>query len=132
MLLQRAKEEVVLTKNEMINYIQFLADKRLSLKESTHFEEEDKTFAKGKTVMAQSEIERLNLQIPLSLNIFSLTCNNDFSNFTSETLPDSRINFEFETSDEETENYTTELETSDSDETETPFSDSSDNEDTTF
>jgi hypothetical protein len=132
MLLQRAKEEVVLTKNEMINYIQFLADKRLSLKESTHSEEEDKTFAKGKTVMAQSEIERLNLQIPLSLNIFSLTCNNDFSNFTSETLPDSRINFEFETSDEETENYTTELETSDSEETETPFSDSSDNEDTTF
>jgi hypothetical protein len=44
MLLQRAKEEVVLTKNEMINYIQLLADKRLSLKESTHSEEEDKKF----------------------------------------------------------------------------------------
>jgi hypothetical protein len=100
------------------------------LNESTRSGEEDKKFTNGKTVMAQSEIERLNLQIPLSLNILSLTCNNDFSNLTSKTLPDLKINFEFETSDEETENYTTELETSDSEETETPFSDSSDNEDT--
>ena len=60
MLLQRAKEEVVLTKNEMINYIQFLADKRLSLKESTHSEEEDKT---------TGNIAKYNLLIKLKVKV---------------------------------------------------------------
>ncbi|KAK4013666.1 hypothetical protein OUZ56_026218 [Daphnia magna] len=60
MLLQRAKEEVELTKIEMINYIRFLTDKRSSLKQLTHSEEVDEIFCKGKAVMAHSEIERLN------------------------------------------------------------------------
>ncbi|KZS14293.1 Uncharacterized protein APZ42_020390 [Daphnia magna] len=72
MLLQRVKEEVELTKIEMINCIRFLTDKRSSLKQLTHSEEADETFCKGKAVMAHSEIERLNLQLQLSLKIFNL------------------------------------------------------------
>ncbi|KAK4017282.1 hypothetical protein OUZ56_032229 [Daphnia magna] len=125
MLLQRAKEEVELTKIEMINYIRFLTDKRSSLKQLTHSEEADETFCKGKAVMAHSEIERLNLQIQLSLKIFNLNCNNDFSNFVRETNSNSGTEFEFETSDEETDNSYTKFEFSDK-ETETHSSDSDD------
>ena len=121
MLLQRAKEEVLLTKNEMINYIRFLADKRSSLRQSKHSEEEDEAFAKGKKAMAHSEIEQLHSEI-LSLKIFHLNCKNNFSDFTHETDSNYDTEFEFETSDEETENSTTELESS-SDETETLSSD---------
>ncbi|XP_045023333.1 uncharacterized protein LOC116936194 [Daphnia magna] len=125
MLLQRAKEEVELTKIEMINYIRFLTDKRSSLKQLTHSEEADETFCKGKAVMAHSEIERLNLQIQLSLKIFNLNCNNDFSNFVRETNSNSGTEFEFETCDEETDNSYTKFEFSD-EETETHSSDSDD------
>lgn len=125
MLLQRAKEEVELTKIEMINYIRFLTDKRSSLKQSTHSEEADGTFCKGKAVMAHSEIERLNLQIQLSLKIFNLNCNNDFSNFVRETYSNSNTEFEFETSDEENDNSYTKFEFSD-EETETHSSYSDD------
>ncbi|KAK4028639.1 hypothetical protein OUZ56_021643 [Daphnia magna] len=125
MLLQRSKEEVELTKIEMINYIRFLTDKRSSLKQLTHSEEADETFCKGKAVMAHSEIERLNLQIQLSLKIFNLNCNNDFSNFVRETNSNSGTEFEFETSDEETDNSYTKFEFSD-EETETHSSDSDD------
>ena len=55
MLLQRANEEVILTKNEMINYVRFQTEKRSSLKQSTHSEEEDKAFGKGKKAMAHSK-----------------------------------------------------------------------------
>jgi hypothetical protein len=125
MLLQRAKEEVELTKIEMINYIRFLTDKRSSLKQLTHSEEADETFCKGKAVMANSEIERLNLQIQLSLKIFNLNCNNDFSNFVRENNSNSGTEFEFEISDEETDNSYTKFEFSD-EETETHSSDSDD------
>ncbi|KZS21862.1 Uncharacterized protein APZ42_011130 [Daphnia magna] len=89
MLLQRVKEEVELTMIEMINYIRFLADKRTSLKQLTHSEEADESFCKGKAVIAHSEIERLNLQIQLSLKIFNLNCHNNFSNFVRETYSNS-------------------------------------------
>jgi hypothetical protein len=112
MLLQRANEEVILTKNEMINYVRFLTEKRSSLKQSTHSEEVDKAFGKGKKAMAHSEIKQINSQIQLSLKLFNLNCNNDFSNFTRETDSNYDTELEFETSDEDTENSTTELDSS--------------------
>ena len=122
MLLQRANEEVILTKNEMINYVRFLTEKRSSLKQPAHSEEEDEAFGKGKKAMAHSEIERINSQIQLSLKIFNLNCNNDFSNFTHVTDSNYDTEYEFESSEEETENSTTELYSS-SEEQETLSSD---------
>jgi hypothetical protein len=48
MLLQKANEEVILTKNEMINYVRFLTEKSSSLKQPAHSKEEEKAFEKGK------------------------------------------------------------------------------------
>ncbi|KAI9550736.1 hypothetical protein GHT06_006130 [Daphnia sinensis] len=88
MLLQRAKEEVEQTKIEM-NRIRFLTVKRSSLKQSTPSEEADEIFCKGKAVMAYSEIERLSLQIQISLKMFNFNCSNEFLNFVSETYSNS-------------------------------------------
>jgi hypothetical protein len=42
MLLQGANEEVILTKNKMINYVRFLTEKRSSLKQPAYSKEEEK------------------------------------------------------------------------------------------
>ena len=68
------------------------------------------------------KIERINSQIQLSLKIFNLNCNNDLSNFTHVTDSNHDTEYEFETSEEETENSTTELYSS-SEEQETLSSD---------
>jgi hypothetical protein len=93
----------------MINYVRFLTEKRSSLKQPAHSKEEEKAFGKGKKAMAHSEIERINSQIQLSLEIFNFNCNDAFSNFTRVTDSNYDTELEFETSEEETENSTTEL-----------------------
>ena len=64
MLLKRAREEILLTKKEMPNYLHFLVSKRSSLLQfiQQNVHEEDK-FAKGKKVLSAAEIQRLYLKI---------------------------------------------------------------------
>jgi hypothetical protein len=49
--LKRAREEITLSKNEMINFMLFLVDKRSSLQQPKHTGEDQEKFAKGKSVM---------------------------------------------------------------------------------
>lgn len=79
------------------------------MKQPAHSKEEEKAFGKGKKTIAYSEIERINSQIQLSLEIFNFNCNDEFSNFTRVTDSNYDTELEFETSEEETENSTTEL-----------------------
>lgn len=128
MLLKRAKEEVTLSKNEMINYMRFLVDKRSSLQQPKHTGEDEEKFAKGKSVMTVSEVQHLNLKIQMALKTFNLKCNQDFSDFVCETQTnDSEPEFQFDTSDEDKYDSLSESEYSD-EETESPSTYSEDDE----
>ncbi|KAI9549854.1 hypothetical protein GHT06_007315 [Daphnia sinensis] len=129
MLLKRAREEITLSKNEMINYMRFLIDKRSSLQQpSQKHTGEDEKFAKGKSVMKVSEVHHLNLKIQMALTTFNLKCNQDFSDFVCETQTNhSEPEFEFDTSDEENYDSLSESEYSD-EETESSSSYSEDDE----
>lgn len=111
MLLKRAREEIILTKNEMMNYIRFLLDKRSSLQKTQNYEERDK-FAKGKSVMVVSEIQRLDTQIQLALQEFNLNCNEDFTKFTSEDQ-ENNVEEDFDASEDKSDDSTTQSEYSD-------------------
>ena len=114
MLLKRAREEITLSKKEMINYMRFLVDKRSSLQQSKHTGEDEEKFAKGKSVMAVSEVHHLNLKIQMALKIFNLKCNQDFSDFVCETQTnDYEPEFQFDTSDEDNYDSLSESEYSD-------------------
>ena len=104
MLLKRAREEIILTKNEMMNYIRFLLDKRSSLQKTQNYEERDK-FAKGKSVMVVSEIQRLDTQIQLALQEFNLNCNEDFTKFTSEDQ-ENNVEEDFDASEDKSDDST--------------------------
>ena len=106
--LNRAKEEIKITKKEMITFVEFLVKKRTVLEKYGHFK--DDRFSKGKKVMACSEIQRITLQIARSLEMFHLNCLNDFSNYIEE--PESYTEFEFDSNDEETKTSSTDLESS--------------------
>ncbi|KAK4028155.1 hypothetical protein OUZ56_017415 [Daphnia magna] len=129
MLLKRAREEITLSKNEMINYMRFLIDKRSSLQQpSQKHTGEDEKFAKGKSVMKVSEVHHLNLKIQMALTTFNLKCNQDFSDFVCETQTNhSEPEFEFDTSDEDNYDSLSESEYSD-EETESSSSYSEDDE----
>ena len=123
MLLKRAREEVTLSKNEMINYMRFLVDKRSSLQQPKHTGEDEEKFAKGKSVMAVSEVHHLNLKIQMALKKFNLNFNQDFSDFVCETKTnDSEPKFQFDTSDEDNYDSLSESEYSD-EETESDLED---------
>ena len=123
MLLKRAREEVTLSKNEMINYMRFLVDKRSSLQQPKHTREDEEKFAKGKSVMAVSEVHHLNLKIQMALKTFNLKCYQDFSDFVCETQTnDSKPEFQFDTSDEDNYDSLSESEYSD-EETESDLED---------
>ena len=111
MLLKRAREEIILTKNEMMNYIRFLLDKRSSLQKTQNYEERDK-FAKGKSVMVVSEIQRLDTQIQLDLQEFNLNCNEDFTKFTPEDQ-ENNVEEDFDASEDKSDDSTTQSEYSD-------------------
>ena len=84
--------------------MRFLVDKRSSLQQPKHTGEDEEKFAKGKSVMAVSEVHHLNLKIQMALTTFNLKCNQDFSDFVCETQTnDYEPEFQFDTSDEETE-----------------------------
>ena len=105
MLLKRAREEILLTKKEMLNYMQFLVSKRSSLLQfiQQNVQEEDK-FAKGKKVLSAAEIQRLHLKIKESLQLFNLYSDGDFINLINGSdFPQENINteFELESSDED-------------------------------
>ena len=105
MLLKRAREEILLTKKEMLNYMQFLVSKRSSLLQfiQQNVHEEDK-FAKGKKVLSAAEIQRLHLKIKESLQLFNLYSDGDFINLINGSdFPQENINteFELESSDED-------------------------------
>ncbi|KAK4017586.1 hypothetical protein OUZ56_033200 [Daphnia magna] len=129
MLLKRAREEITLSKNEMINYMRFLIDKRSSLQQpSQKHTGEDEKFAKGKSVMKVSEVHHLNLKIQMALTTFNLKCNQHFSDFVCETQTNhSEPEFEFDTSDEDNYDSLSESEYSD-EETESSSSYSEDDE----
>ena len=105
MLLKRAREEILLTKKEMLNYMQFLVSKRSSLLQfiQQNVQEEDK-FAKGKKILSAAEIQRLHLKIKESLQLFNLYSDGDFINLINGSdIPQENINteFELESSDED-------------------------------
>jgi|688.fasta_scaffold219914_1 Na+-transporting NADH:ubiquinone oxidoreductase subunit NqrC len=105
MLLKRAREEILLTKKEMLNYLQFLVSKHSSLLQfiQQNVHEEDK-FAKGKKVLSAAEIQRLHLKIKESLQLFNLYSDGDFINLINGSdFPQENINteFELESSDED-------------------------------
>ena len=105
MLLKRAREEILLTKKEMLNYMQFLVSKRSSLLQfiQKNVQEEDK-FAKGKKILSAAEIQRLHLKIKESLQLFNLYSDGDFINLINGSdIPQENINteFELESSDED-------------------------------
>ena len=105
MLLKRAREEILLTKKEMPNYLHFLVSKRSSLLQfiQQNVHEEDK-FAKGKKVLSAAEIQRLHLKIKESLQLFNLYSDGDFINLINGSdFPQENINteFELESSDED-------------------------------
>ena len=105
MLLKRAREEILLTKKEMLNYMQFLVSKRSSLLQfiQQNVQEEDK-FAKGKKILSAAEIQRLHLKIKESLQLFNLYSDGDFINLINGSdFPQENINteFELESSDED-------------------------------
>ena len=105
MLLKRAREEILLTKKEMPNYLHFLVSKRSSLLQfiQQNVHEEDK-FAKGKKVLSAAEIQRLHLKIKESLQLFNLYSDGDFINLINGSdIPQENINteFELESSDED-------------------------------
>ena len=130
MLLKRAREEITLSKNEMINYMRFLIDKRSSLQQPSqkHTGEDEEKFAKGKSVMKVSEVHHLNLKIQMALTTFNLKCNQDFSDFICEKQTNfSEPEFEFDTSDEDNYDSLSESEYSD-EETESSSSYSEDDE----
>ncbi len=66
MLWKRAREEILLTKKEMLNYMQFLVSKRSSLLQfiQQNVHEEDK-FANGKKVLSAAEIQRLHFNVQI-------------------------------------------------------------------
>jgi Na+-transporting NADH:ubiquinone oxidoreductase subunit NqrC len=103
--LKRAREEILLTKKEMLNYLQFLVSKHSSLLQfiQQNVHEEDK-FAKGKKVLSAAEIQRLHLKIKESLQLFNLYSDGDFINLINGSdFPQENINteFELESSDED-------------------------------
>jgi hypothetical protein len=105
MLLKRAREDILLTKKEMLNYLQFLVSKHSSLLQfiQQNVHEEDK-FAKGKKVLSAAEIQRLHLKIKESLQLFNLYSDGDFINLINGSdFPQENINteFELESSDED-------------------------------
>ena len=105
MLLKRAREEILLTKKEMLNYMQFLVSKRSSLLQfiQQNVQEEDK-FVKGKKILSAAEIQRLHLKIKESLQLFNLYSDGDFINLINGSdFPQENINteFELESSDED-------------------------------
>jgi len=73
MLWKRSKEEILLTKKEMMNYMQFLVATRASLqdKKSQKYEPCDR-FAKEKLVLSTAEIQRLDFKMRESLQQFNL------------------------------------------------------------
>jgi hypothetical protein len=119
MLLKRAKEEVELTKKEMITYIRFLVDRRSKLQQRKTFEDFAEQFEKGKAVMAVSEIQRLDVQIQLALKTFNLNCSGDFLDFPNESTQNiSDTEFQFSSSDDENDGSSITKSVSSSEETE--------------
>nr|CAH0101024.1 unnamed protein product [Daphnia galeata] len=91
-----------------------LINARSSLQQSKHTGEDEEKFAKGKSVMAVSEVHHLNLKIQMALKIFNLKCNQDFSDFVCETQTnDYEPEFQFDTSDEDNYDSLSESEYSD-------------------
>jgi hypothetical protein len=68
MLWKRYKEEILLTKKELMDYMQFLVATRASSQDtkSRKYELGDR-FSKGKLVLSTAKIQRLDLKIRESL-----------------------------------------------------------------
>ena len=67
--LNRAKEEIKITKKEMIKFVEFLVKKRTALEKYGHFK--DDRFSKGKKVMDCSEIQRIIFKLQDHLKCFT-------------------------------------------------------------
>ena len=97
---------LLITKKEMMNYMQFLVAKRASLQEK-HFQKDKlgERYYKGKLVLSTAEFQRLDLKIRESLQLFNLYSNGDLRYMTSDKSDFNSITnntaFELDSSDEE-------------------------------
>lgn len=100
---KRSKEEITLTKTEIINFMQYLIATRSSLEDLQSFQEQDASldelnFAKGKVLLSYAETNRLNVQIQTSIRILHLKSMDDFSSMPNQPAS---TEFEFESSEED-------------------------------
>jgi len=73
MMSKRGREEIISTKREMLNYMDYLISTRTSLQQqTTDCGGKITNFSKGKAMLATAEIRRLDLKIQESMHIFNL------------------------------------------------------------
>jgi len=97
MLWTRGKEEIWLTKKEMLQYVEYLISTRNSLKKQSSIEEEEEAFQRGKHVLAAEEIRRLDSKIKQCIQKFNLHSLEKFFGQEETTNSESELeDFEFE------------------------------------
>ena len=116
MLWKRGKEEIILTKKEMVQYVKYLISTRNSLQlQHTNMEDDtEQPFSRGKSLLAATEVRRVNSKILHTIqkfNLHSLENFNDLEQSDSEFDFDSQNESSFESDSEE---ILSDLENSDS------------------
>lgn len=110
MLWKRAREEIMLTKKEIINYMQYLVSTRSSLEDLKSFqgqdaEDDELKYAKGKAIVAFAEIKRLNVKIQTSIEILHLHSLDDFASSIQDGTTLTRTENELQHSEEDFNEY---------------------------
>ena len=110
MLWKRAREEIMLTKKEIINYMQYLVSTRSSLEDLKSFQGQDADddelkYAKGKAIVAFAEIKRLNVKIQTSIEILHLHSLDDFASSIQDGTTLTRTENELQHSEEDFNEY---------------------------
>ena len=113
---KRGKEEIILTKKEMVQYVKYLISTRNSLQlQHTNMEDDtEQPFSRGKSLLAATEVRRVNSKILHTIqkfNLHSLENFNDLEQSDSEFDFDSQNESSFESDSEE---ILSDLENSDS------------------
>lgn len=121
MLWKRGKEEIILTKKEMVQYVKYLISTRNSLQlQHTNMENDtDQLFSRGKSLLAATEVRRVNSKIVQTIQKFNLHSLENFNDLGQSETTQSDSEFDFDSQNEsffesDSEEIISDLENSDS------------------
>ena len=121
MLWKRGKEEIILTKKEMVQYVKYLISTRNSLQlQHTNMEDDtEQPFSRGKSLLAATEVRRVNSKILHTIQKFNLHSLENFNDLEQSETTQSDSEFDFDSQNEssfesDSEEILSDLENSDS------------------